>query len=631
LNWVESDRWDGRYGLGIATDISDAWNTHLFCVGASCAGTMFFPDAPLTHYSLRASCILHRFDFFKPVGWHMMAPLTDGKYSVNAYMDCVDMCHLTLKKKLNGMSIIKTCGYNVFHTGGGYHIVKKAYERMMRSDDKTIPLAEKQNLVQTKLVPSCHLLKRIGPSHTVSSFANMASVAMSQWDKAIGKSLVVFTYGSGAAASMYQTMFNDLMWLQPLNQWYIEFYREAHKIHPGLAGRLHDTYIMVWMKFGYIPHGRQEQGLDPWLYQKDAYYLMEIDAYGRRFYHRGGLAADPLDKKWDMKVDADEARKVRADWGPLPPKQQNKENIKDAKSLDDIWKDIEVQMLCEEEPPEKQVLQEAFDKSNQAHKIVCETVQDTANLEMVQHDGVRHTYQIVGTWSGLKEPEEMQAASDSIYIFDIVIGENGWEEFFLLQDGSFDRKVCPAIANSWKSMPCVGPYNMNAEKKWLLDARFGGPLEDVGAPGDKYRVTFSWSKNSVKQLEWSKLDGQTGSFPKGKYQISGSWAPDYVDMMSDGEGNWSKEVVMTTKVIEFYLVRNSDEKQRIYPDVEQDSAKNATSKGASGDRVMGVEAWPEDKAAPVWEVTGSMGDKILITFYRNPDLPDEMEVEWTNV
>merc|ERR1719367_2016640 len=83
LNWVESDRWDGRYGMSIATDISEAHNSHLFTVGAACAGTLFFPDAPLAHTSYRASCIMHRFDFFKPVGWKSMAPVVDGKYSID--------------------------------------------------------------------------------------------------------------------------------------------------------------------------------------------------------------------------------------------------------------------------------------------------------------------------------------------------------------------------------------------------------------------------------------------------------------------------------------------------------------------------------------------------------------------
>merc|ERR1719253_663459 len=169
---------------------------------------------------------------------------------------------------------------------------------------------------------------------------------------------------------------------------------------------MHNVYIMVWMKFGYIPNGRQQFSIDPWFYEKDAYYLMEIDAYGRRFYHRGGIAAEPLEKKWELKADVDEARKVRPDWGPLPAKPVQKEGK--AKTLDDVWKDIEAEMLCNFEPPQTDIVQEAFDKSNPAHKIVCERIQDTANLAMVQHDGVRHTYQIVGSWSALKEPEEMQ-------------------------------------------------------------------------------------------------------------------------------------------------------------------------------------------------------------------------------
>eukprot|EP00971_Amphidinium_carterae_P017851 351672-Amphidinium_carterae.1 len=36
-------------------------------VGASCSAALFYPNAPLAHHSLRASCILHRWDFFKPV------------------------------------------------------------------------------------------------------------------------------------------------------------------------------------------------------------------------------------------------------------------------------------------------------------------------------------------------------------------------------------------------------------------------------------------------------------------------------------------------------------------------------------------------------------------------------------
>ncbi|CAJ1409172.1 unnamed protein product [Effrenium voratum] len=87
LSWVESDRWDGRYGIAVATDISEAHPAFMAFAGAAATATLFYPDAPMSHHSQRASCVLHRFDFCKPVGWHDMAPITDGKYSVECYLD----------------------------------------------------------------------------------------------------------------------------------------------------------------------------------------------------------------------------------------------------------------------------------------------------------------------------------------------------------------------------------------------------------------------------------------------------------------------------------------------------------------------------------------------------------------
>lgn len=168
LNWVESDRWDGRYGLALATDISEAHSAAFFTVGAACTGALYFPEAPAAHHSHRASAILHRLDFFKPVGWKSMAPLVDGKYSIDAYMTCIELCYATLKKKLNNRPVFTVTDYNVFHTGGGFHVVKKAFERMCRADDPDSSYERKQELVQERLIPSVHLLKIIGPCHAAS-------------------------------------------------------------------------------------------------------------------------------------------------------------------------------------------------------------------------------------------------------------------------------------------------------------------------------------------------------------------------------------------------------------------------------------------------------------------------------
>ncbi|CAK9087574.1 Hydroxymethylglutaryl-CoA synthase 1 (HMG-CoA synthase 1) (3-hydroxy-3-methylglutaryl coenzyme A synthase 1) [Durusdinium trenchii] len=237
LSWVESDRWDGRYGIAVATDISEAHPGFMAFVGAATTATLFFPDAPMSHHSQRASCVLHRFDFCKPVGWHDMAPITDGKYSVECYLDALDACHSTLRQKLNGRGPLEVTDLNVFHTGGGYHIVKKAFERLVRAEQKGIKPDEKERLVQEKLAPSVSLLKIIGPCHTVSSFLNTSSVIMNKMEQALGKIILVFTYGSGCAASMYQMRVDDVPFFDPLEIWKLQFYRNAIKVRTSKVRR----------------------------------------------------------------------------------------------------------------------------------------------------------------------------------------------------------------------------------------------------------------------------------------------------------------------------------------------------------------------------------------------------------
>lgn len=57
LSWVESDRWDGRYGIAVATDISEAHPSFMAFVGAATTAALFFPDAPMCHHSQRAKAV----------------------------------------------------------------------------------------------------------------------------------------------------------------------------------------------------------------------------------------------------------------------------------------------------------------------------------------------------------------------------------------------------------------------------------------------------------------------------------------------------------------------------------------------------------------------------------------------
>merc|ERR1719503_9419 len=90
------------------------------------------------------------------------------------------------------------------------------------------------------------------------------------------------------------------------------------------------------MKFDYYPKGRRENGIDLTLYEKDVYYLMEIDKFGRRMYHRGGLMTGPLEEKYRLPADDAEERPMRDKYGPIPNKaikedEQKKPSIEDSR------------------------------------------------------------------------------------------------------------------------------------------------------------------------------------------------------------------------------------------------------------------------------------------------------------
>lgn len=655
LNWLESDRWDGRYGVCIPTDISDAGQGFMFTVGAACCAGLLFPDAPLAHYSLRCSCILHRFDFFKPVGWYHMGPVVDGKYSINAYMDCIDVCYGTLRNKMNGRNLLDISDYNVFHTGGGFHVIKKAFDRVLRNDNPKTPADERVKLVEKKLVPSTHVTKIIGPCHTVSSFLNTACLCMSEWDRAIGKVLIVFTYGSGCASSMYQMLFNDIPWFDPLPVWRLKYYQDAIHMHAGAA--IHDIYTETWMKFDYRPIGRSEYKFPIKSLQEDVYYLMEIDPWGRRFYHRGGMKTGEYDKKHIMRVDLEETRGMRKKYGMLPEDRDDEndnpqplwvgpgstwdlsapvqEEKKKGNSLDDVWKELEFQMTYDPQGDVglKNVYEECWMKNNPEQKIVVqmESSANKRNLSL-ENDGAVHAYHIVGSWTNMKEAEEMTKNADGSYTFEVTLGRRLWHKFYLIQDGNFERKIGPVAYDAYKDNPCVGPVaeivQSDETKCWLLDGRCVDWVadQDVGEPGSRYRVTFTWKK--VKSVTWTKLPGLNKNFDESsQFSVVGSWTnwecePMLQTRSEGGREIFTLDVLKKNPKLEFQVWCNDDEDMRICPNMLKHGVK-----AGSGCQVQGPIDSRNGKDRN-WEIDGQPGDKFTITLAMPSSFEDDIEVTW---
>jgi hydroxymethylglutaryl-CoA synthase len=155
VNWIESSAWDGRNAIVVASDIALYKTVSARPTGgAGCVAMLIGPDAPLAFEPLRASCMQHTYDFYKP-DFKSEYPIVDGHYSSRCYLQALDGCYRRYREKqatrrANGMmngpvanGLFAKAGsssvpldefdYFVFHAPN-CKLVSKSYARLLYND-----------------------------------------------------------------------------------------------------------------------------------------------------------------------------------------------------------------------------------------------------------------------------------------------------------------------------------------------------------------------------------------------------------------------------------------------------------------------------------------------------------------
>jgi hydroxymethylglutaryl-CoA synthase len=265
--WCESSAWDGRYAIVVAADIATyaAGPARPTC-GAGAVAVLVGRDAPLSYNpKLRATHATHVWDFFKP-DHTVEYPTVDGALSQVCYYQALEDCYtrfcekMELHYKQNATTTedstsaaaaaaatavfdATTPDYFVFHAPYN-KLVQKSYARLFlmdarkrntsanetdekkteppnEKDDLMLPWLEKaiedtyedkalekvlkqvsQKCYQEKLKDSNAVSIQVGNTYTASVFLGLASLI----DRVVpepGKLITLFSYGSGALATMY--------------------------------------------------------------------------------------------------------------------------------------------------------------------------------------------------------------------------------------------------------------------------------------------------------------------------------------------------------------------------------------------------------------------------------------------
>jgi len=223
--------------------------------------------------------------------------------------------------------------------------------------------------------------------------------------------------------------------------------------------------------------------------------------------------------------------------------------------------------------------------------------------------------------------EEMQPSFDGSHTFEVTLGANQREQFFIVQDNDrTNGKIYPAFERSWKDMPCIGPHKGPATLQfWCINGAPNDdiPADDAGEPGDKYLVSFRW--DNVKKVSWEKLQTRVEDYQDdGKYYVSGSWTCwDMLEMTADtrNKGKYQFDVQKTKLGTLFQISRNKDKLQLIYPNIDS-GVGNAMSP------VAPLDEYGQNK---YWDIAGSDGDVFRVTLYRDPEDLSDISIEWEKI
>jgi hydroxymethylglutaryl-CoA synthase len=324
VDWVESSAWDGRYGLVVCGDVAvyekgPARPTG----GAGVVALLVGPNAPLVLESkLRSTHMEDVYDFYKPK-MDSEYPIVDGKLSNSCYLRSIDICFDRFASKYEKhmkkpFSLEKDVQHAIFHLPYT-KLVQKSFARMAFDDARRAPQSSKyasklgpfltmnneesytnrdmekaaleataQDYMQ-KVYPSTLAGRRIGNIYTGSLYAGLCSLIAQSDDSIIGNRALMFSYGSGLAATLFSVKVTASL----------EEQRKACDLLNRLDARVeasakdYTTAMSLreqeWSRPDFSPSTHPTERLQP-----GEYYLSKVDALHRRTYERTPLAASTI-------------------------------------------------------------------------------------------------------------------------------------------------------------------------------------------------------------------------------------------------------------------------------------------------------------------------------------------------
>ena len=200
VNWMESSMWNGKYAIVLTGDIAiyepgPARPTG----GAGMVAMLIGPDAPIVLESETVcSHFEHAYDFYKP-NMTSEYPVVDGPLSNACYTRAIASCYERFRTRIDSRF-----DYALLHAPY-QKLVRKAFHQVyMLEEPKSTDLADSEDEYINKVEPGLTLSRTCGNMYTGSVWASLNALLCNEtFNPTIGSRVMMFSYGSGFASSMF--------------------------------------------------------------------------------------------------------------------------------------------------------------------------------------------------------------------------------------------------------------------------------------------------------------------------------------------------------------------------------------------------------------------------------------------
>jgi len=146
------------------------------------------------------------FDFWRPTGHRF--PVVDGKYSIACYLSALEgaVSHLRSNLSLPKERLFEAIDYLVYHMPFT-NMARKAHRHLVDLEYKALDPQDREQLFtetfKAKVEPGLLGAREVGNIYTGSVYMGLVSLLEAERQRAAGKQVGIFSYGSGCGAEFF--------------------------------------------------------------------------------------------------------------------------------------------------------------------------------------------------------------------------------------------------------------------------------------------------------------------------------------------------------------------------------------------------------------------------------------------